>query len=81
MRELHLAGAQVYICRGSGRLGAFHAKGIVIDRRFLYNGSANITDKSECNEEFCFKLSGKVVLQVLERLAVSRHQGTLWKGE
>jgi len=80
LKELHTAGAQVYICRGLRRQGAYHCKGAVADRRFLYSGNANFTNKSEDNEEFCFKMAGPVVRQVLEKLARHRQKHTLWNG-
>ena len=49
--------------------------------RFLYTGGANVTEKSVANEEFCYKLGGPVVLQVLQRLAEHRRVGRLWNGE
>ena len=51
-----------------------------MDRRFLYTSSADVTDKSLTNEEFCYKLGGPVVLQVLRRLAEHRRLGSLWNG-
>jgi hypothetical protein len=51
-----------------------------VDRRFLYSGNANFTDKSEVNKEFCFRMVGPVVRQVLERLALHRQRHTLWDG-
>ena len=80
LRELFSAGAQVYMCRGIGHQGAYHGKAVVIDRRFLYAGSANLTGKSTRNEEFCFKMAGPVVLQLLERLVVHRQKHSLWDG-
>ena len=68
------------MCRGVGRQGAYHGKAVVVDRRVLYTGNANITGKSVRNEEFCFKMVGPVVLQVLERLALHRHKYPLWNG-
>jgi len=80
LRELRSAGASVYICKGRGRRGSYHCKGAVADRRFLYSGNANFTRKSEDNEEFCYKMAGPVVREVLERLARHRQQNTLWNG-
>lgn len=79
LKELHAAGAQVYLCKGEGRQGSYHAKAAVVDRRFLYTGSANFTQKSLANEEFCFKLAGPEVLKVLERLARPWRR-ELWNG-
>jgi hypothetical protein len=51
-----------------------------LNRRLLYSGNANLTDKSEVNEEFCFRMVGPVVRQVLETLALHRQRHTLWDG-
>ena len=80
VRELFEAGAKVLLCRGLKNQGAFHCKGIVVDRRFLYTGSANATHKSHCNEEFCFRITGPTVSQVLERLSTHLQKGKLWNG-
>ena len=41
----------------------------------------NVTYKSEAaNEEFCFRVTGPAVRQVLERLAGHRLKGKLWDG-
>jgi phosphatidylserine/phosphatidylglycerophosphate/cardiolipin synthase-like enzyme len=80
LKELRSAGAQVYICKGWGRQGAYHCKAAVVDRRFGYSGGANFTDKSMVNEEICFKMAGPVVRQLLERLAQHRQRFKLWNG-
>ena len=48
-----------------------------MDRRFLYTGNADVTDKSLIIEEFCYKLCGPVVLQVPQHLAEHRRAGSL----
>lgn len=77
---LRAAGAKVYACGGKDKGGAFHCKGVVVDRRFLYAGSANLTDKSLRNQEFCFKITGPAVLKVLEQLSADRARHRLWTG-
>jgi len=74
LQSLLGAGAQLYLCKGFGRLGAFHSKGLVVDRRTLYTGNANFTGKSGINEELVFRMTGPVVLQVLERFAGYRNK-------
>ena len=80
LKQLHSAGAQVYLCKGQGRQGSFHPKAGVVDRRFLYTGSANFTQQSLANEEFCFKLVGPDVLTVLGRMVRHRQTAKLWNG-
>ena len=46
VQKLHAKGAKVYLCKGFGRLGSYHAKEVVVDRRVLYTGSANLTTNS-----------------------------------
>ena len=70
VRELKDNGAKVHICRGKGALGAFHCKGVIVDRRVLYTGSPNITTKSAANEEWAFRLVGPIVQQALNRIAL-----------
>ena len=48
--------------------------------QLILTGSANVTDKSLTNEEFCYKLGGPVVLQVLQRFAEHRRAGSLRNG-
>ena len=80
LRELHSAGARVYLCKGQARQGSYHIKAAVVDRRFLYTGSANFTGKSLANEELTFKLVGPDVLTVLQRMVQHRRTGKLWNG-
>lgn len=80
VRELFEAGAEVFLCKGPRAQGSFHCKGIVVDRRYLYSGSPNATDKSEKNEEFCFRITGPPVSQILQRLAVQLKRGKQWDG-
>ena len=68
------------MCSGKCRLGAFHCKGVVIDRRYLYTGTMNFTSKAEDNEEWAFRHTGPVVRQVLEKLAHHRLKAELWNG-
>ena len=80
LRQLHSAGARVYLCKGQARQGSYHIKAAVVDRRFLYIGSANFTKKSLANEELTFKLVGPDVLTVLQRMVQHRRTGKLWNG-
>ena len=59
-------------------MGSFHAKGLVVDRRTLYTGSANVTNKSCENNEWCLRATGPVVKQVLQKLADYRVRFPLW---
>ena len=79
LRRLH---ARVWICKGHRGLGSYHCKGAVVDRRFLYTGNANFTAKSLDNKEWCFRMTGPVVRQVLESLAADRlsPRHKLWDG-
>ena len=54
--------------------------GAVVDRRFLLSGGANITRQSEGNDEYCYKMAGPVLRQVLERMSGQRQNGALWQG-
>lgn len=80
LRALHAAGAQIYISKGIKPLGSFHAKAVVIGSGVLYTGSANLTQKSRSNEEFCYRMVGPVAQRMLDRLAGVRRRGKLWDG-
>ena len=68
-------GAEVYLCKGIGRQGSYHVKEMVVDRRFLFTGSANFTSKSRNNKERCYKITGACVAQALADLAAERADG------
>jgi phosphatidylserine/phosphatidylglycerophosphate/cardiolipin synthase-like enzyme len=80
LKALHDAGAQIFICKGLGPLGAFHGKAVVIDANVLYTGSANLTRKSRSNEEFCYRMRGPVAQRMLVRLEAVRRRGKVWDG-
>ena len=79
--ELRANGASVYVCKGKGPLGSCHPKGLVIDRRYLYCGSPNLTKKSEDNDEWPLRCTGEVVAQVLARLGTIREKHPFWDGK
>ena len=79
LRSLQRAGAEVVLCKGSGRYGRMHGKALVCDRRVAYSGSANFTGKSADNEELCFRLLGPPVLDILGFITKVKQQGELWQ--
>ena len=79
--ELREAGASVFLCKGVAGQGAFHSKALVVDRRYLYTGSANFTQKSRRNEELCFRITGPVVAEVLAKLSVQAVKCKPWVGK
>ena len=81
VRSLHKAGAKVYLCSESGQHGSYHCKALVIDRRVLLAGSANLTNKSRSNRELVFRITGLPVVEVLQDLARDRTRGRLWDGK
>ena len=80
VKELWESGAEVFLCRGPKSQGSFHCKAVVVDRRYLYCGSPNFTYKSQNNEELCFRMTGPVVGEVLEKFAVWGKRKKLWDG-
>jgi len=77
--RLRRAGAAVYACKGDGRLGAYHVKELVVDRRFMFTGSANFTTKGRtANRERGYKMTGANVALALSDQAAERASGTLW---
>ena len=75
--RLRRAGAVIELCRGSGRLGSFHKKVIVADRRTAFLGSANFTLKSEDNDELLLLLRGPPVQDILRDL--DQRRGVAWR--
>ena len=69
----------MYLCKGIGRLGAYHVKELVVDRRWMYTGSGNFTSKSRSNRERCYKMTGVVVSQALRDIADDQKQGKIWR--
>jgi hypothetical protein len=80
LRALHAAGAHVFICKGKGAQGSFHGKAAIVDQQCLYAGSANMTEQSHTNEEYCFRMTGVVVRQLLTRLGEQRQRSKAWNG-
>ena len=80
LRALRDAGAAVYLCRGQGRRGRLHFKALVVDRRKVYTGSSNLTDKSVENDELHLQLVGEPVLSIIAQLLRAQSRGTLWNG-
>ena len=84
LKELRSCGERCTVFLGKGRTGrgSYHCKGVVVDRRYLFSGGANLTYASRhFNEEFCYKMVGPVVRQVLERLAGHRSKYEVWGGK
>ena len=75
MNTLLRQGAEVYLCKGIGRQGSYHVKEMVVDRRFLFTGSANFTSKSRNKKERCYKITGACVAQALADLAAEGADG------
>ena len=46
VRQLHRKGAHVYVLNGLRSLGSFHSKELIINRRIMYFGGANFTDRA-----------------------------------
>ena len=61
--------------------GSYHRKALVADRRYLYTGGANLTSKSCDNKELCYRITGPVVGQVLEKLQQDAKDGRQWDGK
>ena len=77
---LRRAGAGVYLCRGSPPLGRLHTKAVLIDRRYGYVGSANLTQKSLSNTEFVMRVVGPPADKLHESLVLVKNGGVRWHG-
>jgi hypothetical protein len=62
-----------------GGRGSYHVKELVVDRRWLFTGSANFTTKSRCNIERSYKMTGVVVSQALHDISEEKKKGKLWR--
>jgi phosphatidylserine/phosphatidylglycerophosphate/cardiolipin synthase-like enzyme len=64
------AGATVHVCTGQPPKGIYHRKAVVVDKRYLYTGGANMTYQSDegGNKELVFRITGQPVLDVLSIL-------------
>ena len=61
------AGAIVYVCTGHTPKGIYHRKAVIVDRRFMYTGGANMTNQADAggNKELIFRMVGPPVLETL----------------
>ena len=46
VRQLCRAGAQVFLVKGIRSQGSYHKKEVIVDRRWIFEGSTNLTDAS-----------------------------------
>ena len=60
VRELFEAGAKVLLCRGLKNQGAFHCKGIVVDRRFFTLGVPMPLTSPTAMKSFAFASLGQL---------------------
>ena len=80
LRALRDKGARVFKCTGVQRNNTFHKKAVIIDRRYLYTGGANITYASDHgNGELVFRMVGKIVLDTLVDLQADEARGEHWQ--
>jgi hypothetical protein len=69
-------GAKVVLCTGARRGCTFHKKAVIVDRRFLYTGGANITYASEHgNGELVYRMVGQPALDTYDDLAADEARG------
>ena len=80
LRELHEAGASVYLCRGIPPYGRLHGKVPLVDRRVAFGGSANLTNKSSSNWELPYRAVGPPLDIIRSELSKHVKMGVLWDG-
>ena len=80
LHDLRELGAAVYLGGGSTPLGSLHAKGVVINKRVAFFGSANLTQKSLQNAELTFRATGPPVADVTASLEAAVQRAKLWDG-
>ena len=86
LRELAAAGVVVWTARGQShvhvfgeggqnKFGQLHSKAVVLDKKVAYQGSANLTRNSRCDEDLVVRFSGgRVVQDLYERIASYRSE-------
>ena len=79
LAALEKLGAQVWLCRGPGRMGIHHKKAVVVDRRVAYVGGSNLTWKSRNNGEQSFRMAGPIVQDIVQDLESSKRLGEQWQ--
>ena len=72
LNSLQRSGAELVFCRGTPSTGTLHAKALVADRYTAVPGSANLTEKSARNGEFCFRMRGAPVFDIMHLLNKER---------
>lgn len=76
---LRTNGAKIFLCTGERRENTFHKKAVIIDRRYLYVGGANITYASDHgNGELVYRMVGHVVSDTLAVLVADQARGREW---
>ena len=80
VRQLCRAGTQIFLVKGIRSQGSYHKKEVIVDRRWMFEGSANLTDASHGNRESAYFHTGTVVKAVLQDNENDKQVGTLWKG-
>ena len=80
VQQLCRAGAQMFLVKGIRSQGSYHKKEVIVDRRWMFEGSANLTDASHGNRESVYFHTGTVVKAVLQDNENDKQVGTLWKG-
>jgi phosphatidylserine/phosphatidylglycerophosphate/cardiolipin synthase-like enzyme len=76
---LQAKGAKIILCTGLRFDDTFHKKAVIIDRRYLYSGSANITYASDHgNAELVYRAVGQPVLDAMAELAAEQVRGREW---
>ena len=72
LNSLQRSGAELLLCRGTPSTGTLHAKALVADRYPAFLGSANLTEKSARNGEFCFRMRGASIFDIMHLLDKER---------
>ena len=78
IQRLIESGAQVYLCGGVSRLGSYHVKELVTDKRTMFTESSTFTSKSRQNRERCCKMTSTVVLQAPANITANKRGGRMW---
>ena len=81
VRKVHKTGAKVNVLRGKRHWGSFRCKALIINRRIMYFGGSNFTEKSHENHETTFRATGQCVADVLADVPVWRAAAVEWDGK
>ncbi len=81
LEALRRAGARIWLCDGARGLGPMHMKALCVDRRLVFIGSGNFTNKSHDNPELRMHVKGPAATKIYAMCHGLKLQGQLLDAE